>query len=221
MHQIFVSINHKQNPREIITENNLFIKKMITFMRSIQNYPTFNSQKEDHMFYDVLKSNNLLPRYHAKHTIGDGNCFYRSVSYLLFSSENNYDIVKLCCIFIIIEYESFFKDIIKQNGYDFEYTTLIKNICRKNEWADEVTFIATSIMLNRTILSFTCDENTKKHLLLNFSFEDNNAKPILIGYFKQHFVPILLETKKDEKVFNALPQISVLYGKMLDIVKYF
>lgn len=192
---------------------------MISHMRSIKKYTYFTTQIKDERFNDVLLSNNLTIGYHAKYTVGDGNCFFRSVSYLLFATENCYDIIKLCCIFIILDYESFFKNILKEYCYNFNYETLLRNLCRKDEWASEIIFIATSILLNRPILSFTCDEKSKKPFVINYSFEHNDVSPILIGYYKHHFVPLLRDNKLIKNL-NTSKHHSVLYGKELHIVSY-
>ena len=165
---------------------------MITIVRGIQKYKEYSNEPVDRTFDVVLKAHDFSPSFHAKETRGDGNCFYRSISYILFAREDDYYILKLCCIFILYEYETYFKenlDWVYESAVSFEKYSV--NICREKEWAGEVAVIATTILLNRQIISYSCDEKTKTPSSLEYSHDINNIAPILIAYHRHHYVPIL------------------------------
>ena len=56
---------------------------------------------------------NFLNQYVAKNILGDGNCFYRAISYQLFNNEAYYELIKACLIYLLIENESSFNRYLK------------------------------------------------------------------------------------------------------------
>jgi len=89
-----------------IHENTLEI--IIKNLRSIYPLTNFNNHKIDECFSNVIKSHNLLS-VEAVVVKGDGNCFYRSLSLLLFGYEEYYLIIKISIIFIMYKNKAFFE----------------------------------------------------------------------------------------------------------------
>ncbi len=108
-------------------------------------------------------------------------------------------LVKLCCLFIFIEYEEFFKGFMKKNHYiDITLESMIITHCKLNEWADFLVKCASCILLDRAIITFSIHHTSFRPHRLKYNIQLNNKKPILIGFFINHFVPIL-QIKEDER----------------------
>ena len=163
---------------------------MVTKLRKIVSYTIYNSQELDKGFDQVLVNNNLTNCY-AKSIIGDGNCFYRSISFLLFGSQELFYIIKVLSIFILIEYEKYFHNHLKLNGIKCTIKEFIVQVARKGKWANEAIMIATTILLNRTLLSFSMDPLSRKASRLRFTIAENETSPLMIAFYNQHFVPLL------------------------------
>ena len=179
---------------------------MITIIRSIKQYTHFSSEKVDPYFDIVMKRHRFTALFHAKETRRDGNCFYRAIAYNIFANEEDFFTLKLCCIFIVVEYENYFTQKLRDHFYKITYENFVVKHCRKNEWADELMTNAAAILLNRRIISFSCDEKTLIPNSLQFVHGDKNIAPILIGFFRSHFVSILQEgncelPSNGEKIF--------------------
>ncbi|RMZ95022.1 hypothetical protein BpHYR1_004493 [Brachionus plicatilis] len=86
----------------------------------------------------------------------DGNCFYRAISYCLFGSENFYYIFKIGSLFILIEYQNLFEDILQRHYYKEPFVEIFFKSARKNEWAMSINILAA----NGTILSFGLNNET-------------------------------------------------------------
>ena len=57
---------------------------------------------------------------------GDGNCLYNSFSKTYFNDEKYFYIFKLCSIFILFEYEIFFKRLMICNKYTYSLENFIR-----------------------------------------------------------------------------------------------
>ena len=81
-----------------LTENSVQLKETVTTLRGIVEYTIFNSRHElDISFNRLLVANDLS--LYAKSILGDGNCFYRSISFLLLGTEEYFYIIKVCSIY--------------------------------------------------------------------------------------------------------------------------
>ena len=178
--RIYLSISSAQFGTifAFLFENTSFLKEMVTKLRTIVSYTHYNSQELDRNF-DCLLVNNKLTTCYAKSIIGDGNCFYRSISYLLFGTQELFFILKVLCIFILIEYEKYFENILKLNVKKITITEFIVNVASTDAWADETIMIATTILLNRTLFSFSMDQKSHKPSRLRFTMAANETNPLM------------------------------------------
>ena len=165
-----------------VIEEAYFLKDATDYLRNINNYATYESQKLDKNFDNILFYNNLRNDvYFAKETGSDGNCWYRSVSYLLTYSEDNYYVIKLLCFFIFFQYRDFFTLYLIEAEYGFSFDQMIIHHLVLNQWADDLIKIATAFLLDRTIYSFATQiSKTKKISLvphcLRYTVNDGNQK---------------------------------------------
>jgi hypothetical protein len=191
---------------KLLEENAFIFQTAIDFMRSITNYALYESQKLDANFDHILLSTNLPSTvYFAKETRSDGNCWYRAISYLLFNSEDNYFIIKTCCIYIFFKYKAFFSVLLVKEHYGISFQQMIIFHLVQNQWADNLIKIASCFLLDRSIYTFSArkslSDKTSQKLIphcYHYSFKNLTTKPILIGFSINHFVPILKKNNNNE-----------------------
>ena len=130
-----------------------------------------------------LKENNFL----IVNTTADGNCFYSTLSIILFGNEINNEILKCCCFFIICENFEYFESLIACVKYTETLDQMIESLFKEKSWANEVIIWSSSLLLNRPIISFSIKPSNQAFDLTRFS----DIKPIMIAFLKNHFSPIL------------------------------
>lgn len=159
----------------------------------------FRDKKEIFMFGNVLKEaeKNFLPEgfflYKPVITTGDGNCLYNAVSQCLFGDESKQNIIRSCHLFIIFEYEDYFREIYKRyqicNKNSFE-EFIVQN-ARMNEWACEFNIIAVALLIDRPINIY----NDYNYNFVMWPFNLLNLKnPICIGLKNNHFYGLVPRT---------------------------
>ncbi|RNA19934.1 hypothetical protein BpHYR1_043527 [Brachionus plicatilis] len=102
-------------------------------------------------------------------TLGDGNCFYRSISTLLFGTDEYYYL----------------------HYYVESYETICCKSMIKNEWAMMLNILATSILLNREILIFNLNTETLVPYCYKYLIGENNCENLKIGFASNHFVTLV------------------------------
>jgi hypothetical protein len=211
-----------QTVEKLLDEKDFIFRDAMDFLRSITHYPLYGSQKLDANFDNILLCNNLPSTlYFAKETKPDGNCWYRAISYLLFNSEDNYHVIKICCIFIFFKYKTFFSDLLIKEHYGITFQQMIIYHLVQNQWADNLIKIASCFLLDRSIYTFSVrkslsDKSSQKLIshCFHYSFKNLTAKPILIGFSINHFVPILNNENNNE----PLPYIQNITALNFDYV---
>ncbi|CAF0972658.1 unnamed protein product [Brachionus calyciflorus] len=156
--------------------------------------------------FGMLCNLNFLNLFYPIKTNGDGNCFYYSVSVFLFGHEQNFKVIKTGSLFVLIEYRHFFEEIIQKKCYKYTFEELFKKTCQKNEWANELNILATSIFLKRPIICYCLNVEKQIPYSLKYQPEKLNSNPILIGFIKNHFVPLL---KQDQNGKNPEAKIDL------------
>ena len=142
-----------------VKEEAYFLKDATDYLRNINNYATYESQKLDKNFDNILFYNNLrmmfiLPKkQEGMATVGIGPF----LTFLLFT-------------LYLIEAE-----------YGFSFDQMIIHHLVLNQWADDLIKIATAFLLDRTIYSFATQiSKTKKISLvphcLRYTVNDGNQK---------------------------------------------
>ncbi len=149
---------------EIIITNRKEIIKLVNDLRSIDNFTVYSNELVDEDFVPMIDNIlGLKDKFLPINTTKDGNCLYYSISRILYGNElKNYSI-RLALLFIIIEYKSFFLNLLGKTysleGKEKAYEDLIYKVSNFYEWGCEFVQIATSILLNRPIYCFSVDKN--------------------------------------------------------------
>lgn len=200
--ELFTKIqsNSFENIKKCILEMKDLFKKIIIELREIKTYVPYSNQKVYEIFKQKLGlEDNLFP-IHSKE---DGNCLYNSLALLLFSDESFYFIIKLCSIFILIDYENYFKSLMINMKYEYSFEEFLINTCKNKEWATEINVLSIAFLLNRSVFIYNSTNNQEINIRHEFSAEKSEILPILIGLCSSHFFPILL----NEKIISYKKQI--------------
>ena len=192
-------------------------REIIKKLRKVKGYSSYNRHKIDKRYQQILDIHNLT-NFKAIFTTGDGNCFYRALSQLLFNSEDKFFILKILGIFIIFEYQEFFTEYIRQFQLADKFKEFIKQTSKRNSWAKQFNITATSIMLNRTILVFSEHNNVGNILKYNLNGSDEN--PILLCLGFNHFVPVLRTSEDSYSYSSSKGDILVNYRENIIIDLY-
>ena len=93
--------------------------------------------------------------------------------------------------------------------------------CKSNEWADFLVKCASCILSDRAIITFSIDPASYRPHRLKYSIKPNNKKPILIGFFINHFVPILQLKEDTSKVPFTFVETDVMEGSRSIKIDYY
>jgi hypothetical protein len=179
------------------------LDEFVLFLRNIHKFTEFKGQEIYDEFKKILNLNeDLYPVYNSS----NGNCLYNSISILLFGNEDFFFIIKICSIFILFEYEFFFKHVIHAFDREVTFEKFILNTCRKNEFGEILNILSISILLNKTVFNFIESKKKDENVKWIFSLRSNDFQRVLIGCFNSHFFPIL--TNKNEIVLKKCIDIN-------------
>ena len=190
-------INHFESFDQIeqkFTQNRTKIVECVKILRSIKESKFFDDQIDDPQFNFILlknKMNFMVPIWCSP----DGNCFWYSISNLLFGSDHLFYLIKVSSIFMLLEYKSEMDKILNRFDYDMSCEKLIEKTMQANEYANELNIFATCIAINRPIYSFG---GSDQEITYNQKYElecNKLKKPLNLGYFHSHFVALLSKEK--------------------------
>jgi hypothetical protein len=197
--------------------NKIMFGHFIKFIRDYYSIKKkiYSDEKIDRSFDKLMESNGLSQEFYAVSTKGDGNCFYRSISYLLFDDEEYYFVIKFCCIYLLFEYKSHFINYFRDTSSG-TFENKILYYITSNTYADECSYILTEILINRPILSISCDKVDYRPFKLKYcTLENINEKPIYIGFLNNHMVSILLKDEYSEIPENNSKVTNIIIQKHL------
>ena len=165
---------------------------MTNYLRNIKQSIVYSGQNLDEsrcfsIIVELFNLNGFVPI----RTLGDGNCFYRSISTLLFGTDKYYYLVKIGSIFMLLEYRELFSNIVTKHYYVESYETICCKSMIKDEWAMMLNILATSILLNREILIFNLNTETLVPYCYKYLIGENNCENLKIGFASNHFVPLV------------------------------
>ncbi|CAF1132865.1 unnamed protein product, partial [Brachionus calyciflorus] len=169
--------------------------KLIDSLRNITINDTYNNQDYYEQYKRELK---LDSQFYPIISKPDGNCLYNSLSLLLFKNEEHAFLIKACSIFTLLKFQEFFRHLIREYCYTFDFSDFVKNSSRRNEWGTELNILSIAIMLQKTIYCYDKNtlENVKTRTMYSFLNSDNSC--IRIGICNYHFFPILQSVEKQE-----------------------
>lgn len=146
---LFESIQTKNlnDLKGILVNNSSKIIQLINRLRKIEKSTIYANELIDINALNVLQSIGLLKNFFPVKVSGDGNCFYYSISYLLFGDCKFFHLIKICLSFIVIENNYFFETVLQRTGSFYDFNNFLFKICSKSEYADEYTQLASSLLL--------------------------------------------------------------------------
>lgn len=168
-----------------ISNNYFILTELSKFFRSFNSLSYYNGQEIDLLQNDILQKWNAYQAVSLK-TTGDGNCLYNAVSLSIFGNEDWSLDIKLCMIFILIENESFFRDLIKKFKYEESFERLVEDSATVEEYGTEFNIMALSLLFLRPIKCYSIS-----NLALNSDISKLDRYPIFLTLKNQHFTPIV------------------------------
>ena len=204
--------------------NTVLFQNCVRYLRSLKNSASSSQDKQDSDFDELLQLNGVEDQFIAKSIKADGNCLYRSLSFIIFHDEKYFSFIKACCIFILTNYTHEFEEYFKIIFTD--YKSKIINMIKKNVWGDESTLLALVILFNRPLISLSIHKGKSRMYpsQIIFKIDETANEPLIIGHMVNHFVAIC---KKSEEQFIPefkRPVIIILknhlFLKKLDINLY-
>lgn len=109
----------------------------------------------DNEFDGLITAGSEFSNLKAIVTTGNGNCFYNAVSICLFGNEDNNLCLRLLVLFIFLENEKYFRDLIKFSFGEQKFNKQVLDTSTNYSWANEYEIHAMSIALNRAINVFS------------------------------------------------------------------
>ena len=102
--------------------------------------------------YINFLQNNQQQYYEPVITTADGNCFYHAISLQLFGHENHSTRLRLANVYVLNQYESYFRDICLKTCTSYTYEQLLEQTAKDTKWANEINVLAMTIVIDRPIL---------------------------------------------------------------------
>ena len=165
---------------------------------------------------DILMILNDMQNFKAILTDRNGDCLYNAVAIQLFGSQENYFMIKLGIIEIILRKEKAFRELLSKTGAGYSLEALIENIAVEKSWGNENCEIAISILCDRPLITYTLhqDNNVPFSHLYVISNKLLQNKPLLITFKINHFSAILASN------YNEVP-VKPLYNQFINFFKLF
>jgi hypothetical protein len=140
--------------KNLFSNNSVIIIKMINKFRKIKDSNMYNYQKTTSLYTNILEINKIDKIKIPIYTIGDGNCFYRAISNILFGNQDYFKIVKICVIFILIDYFDYFEILFRDFKMNIGISNYILKHSKNHVWTDDFITQATAILCKRSICVF-------------------------------------------------------------------
>ncbi|XP_070559937.1 uncharacterized protein [Ptychodera flava] len=99
----------------------------------------------------------------TKDLIGDGNCFFRAISYLVAGNEKYHGLIRLKIVEHLKGNKFKFEKILRTQGQTIEQYLLQSEIAKLGKYAREVEIVATSHFLNTNIYTYMIDKRWLKY----------------------------------------------------------
>ncbi len=132
---------------------------------------------------------NFINQYHPIETLGDGNCFYYSISILLFGSCKFFKLIRMALCYISLEYKTYVENLIQINETKYDFSTFIFNTIKQDSWADQVNIWVATLVLLKPIYVFFIDVKHQEYAASEALRK--NPSICLLHFNKNHFMPLM------------------------------
>ena len=171
----------------------IFIR-LVEFLRTKNQNHTYSREKVCRNYIQCLQHDiELASEFKPIDTEADGNCFYYSVSKILFGTDKQYKLLKLGAVFILLQYSEIFKTIILDSASTETYEKVLRVSAEDKTFANEFCILSIAILLDRPIYVFT-DHAYHHNYTLNERHSRNNPLHML-HVNGNHFMPLLAKSK--------------------------
>ena len=79
-------------------------------------------------------------------TTGDGRCLFHSISICLFGHEKFTHLIKISCVFMLLEHEAFFTNILFQQDRSLSFNQLLEDNSNNDKYGSHYSLIALSLL---------------------------------------------------------------------------
>jgi hypothetical protein len=110
-------------------------------VQSIENMAIYDNAPVDGAFLPLVESLSLMNKFVPLLTTNDGNCYYHSVSRLLSGIEDYYRFIRLGIVKTLIENKESFVRLLRRNGSNMTFISLLLNAASDKQWAKGSTLI--------------------------------------------------------------------------------
>ena len=119
--------------------------------------------------------------------------------------------IRLCTVFILIEYESYFRNFLTELNPNVSFNNIIIETATNGEWAREIHLCALSILCFRPVFSYA---NTK--FSVSATPLPMTRNPILIYFKINHYMGILSKDKLVQVGYTQ-PYTELTHGLKLPL----
>jgi hypothetical protein len=189
---------------QLDSESFIFIKKyVIKYRFSFQKLTRALRKKETKIFSNenidsdfmqlIIKNDGLKGNLLPIKTKPDGNCLYNSFSILLIGQQDDYCAIKIGLIFMLIEYENYFQELLLQTSCSCSYEKFVEDTCIMNSWGNEYSQVGISVLLDRPLNKYSINPTSKKCYSQQYCIYEPQVerKPLTIGFITNHFSALL------------------------------
>lgn len=189
---------------DISDRNANFIKSRISlspmFLRQLTEYLRDSDTREynkndfiDDEFISCIQNSELFGHFVPIETEGDGNCLYKAISLSIIGDQNYFSLIKLSVIFILFEYEDYFRNILNHTSPEYSFEKLVEDTAQTNSWGNEYTQLAISIVFNRPLNIYIFNSNNQPTYIHQFCVINNQVneqRSINLAHKIHHFVAL-------------------------------
>ena len=168
-------------------------------LQSVEQLHVYGDERTDDRFDALIEMHDIAGLYFAVHTTGDGNCLYNAVSRLLFGTERLCPLVRLSSLFVLVEHEAFFRDVMKRWYYDSSFENLVEETSGSYKWGNMLNIASLAIAINRGVYLLALNRDTLMPYSQQYSltyYDENNRRPLVLAHTGSHFVPLLAASER-------------------------
>lgn len=142
---------------------------------------------------------------------GDGACFYRSISYSIFRTEDYHPWIRLMTVKSMIKHQGYFNKLTNEIFKDDTFYELIIRTASLETYADNMSIyalclgISRNILINVTNTMVLKNNKIRQNEISAFSVSNTTCmNPIMLRNSGQHYKTILLQSRKKPLSFQMM-----------------
>jgi hypothetical protein len=197
-----------------LKDNRLQFVHLVKNMRCIIGNFVSENQILDNSFNYIL----CKYSYNCKsiNTSRDGNCLYHAISLALLGNESISYRIKLAMIFIIFEYEEYFRKLVTEFAYVQSFENMVLKSAKLGIYGNEFNMIVLSILFLRPVFCYT---NTASYIA-DAVKSLGQALPIYLALNSEHFSPIVAFAQ-DSRIFLPTSNHLNFFRENINEIDYY